>query len=171
MTEPAPFTWIIPLTELPLDGREIARTLSEDECALLAKHAGIAAVSALSAEGQVRPWANGIEAEVTFTADVVQACVVTLEPVPDHIEGAFTRRYLPGISQEDLGEVELSLDDDEPPEPLVGDVIDLGSALAEELILTLNPYPRAQGAAVPKQTPDTAGASPFAVLERLKPKS
>ncbi|MFZ1990920.1 MAG: DUF177 domain-containing protein [Alphaproteobacteria bacterium] len=171
MTEVVPFSWIVPLTDLPPAGREISRTLNEAECALLAKHAGIEAVSALAAKGQVKPWANGIEVEVSFIADVVQACVVTLEPVPDHIKGAFARRYLPGLDEAESGAIDLSPDEQEPPEPLVGDAIDLGPTLAEELILALNPYPRAPGAAVQEQAHDTAGASPFAVLERLKPKS
>ena len=170
MTE-APFSWVVPLTDLPPSGREIKRTLSESECALLAKHIGIEAVTSLSAKGNLNPWANGIEVEVSFTADVVQACVVTLEPVPDHIEGAFTRRYLPGLDETERGEVELAPDEEEPPEPLTGDAIDLAPALAEELILALNPYPRAPGAEVPEQARDVGGASPFAVLERLKPKS
>jgi uncharacterized metal-binding protein YceD (DUF177 family) len=171
MTEAAAFSWIVPLTDLPPAGREIMRTLSEEECSLLANHAGIEAVTRCSATGQVKHWAQGIEADVTFTADVVQTCVVTLEPVPEHLEGAFARRYLPGLHEDERGEIELSLDEEEPPEPLSGDAIDLAPALAEELILALNPYPRAPGAAVPEQARDAGGASPFAVLERLKPKS
>jgi len=171
VTEATPFSWIVPLTDLPPAGHAITRTLSEEERTWLAEHAGIEGVSALSAKGLVKPWANGIEADITFKADVVQACVVTLDPVPDHIESTFTRRYLPGPHEEESGEIELSLDEEEPPEPLAGDTIDLGPALAEELILALNPYPRVPGAAVPEQARDTAGASPFAVLERLKPKS
>jgi len=171
MSGAAPFGWIVPLTDLPPAGREIMRTLNEEECARLAQHAGIEAVKSLSGKAFIRPWANGIEVEITFTADVVQACVVTLEPVSDHIEGAFARRYLPGLDGDESGEIELSLGEEEPPEPLNGDTIDLAPALAEELILALNPYPRAPGAAIPEQARDTAGASPFAVLERLKPKS
>ena len=171
MSEAAPFAWIIPLADIPPAGRKIARKLTEQECGALAAYAGIESVGALSAQGEVKPWANGIEARITFTADVVQACVVTLEPVPDHIEGEFSRRYLPGLSEEEAHAIEVVPDEEDPPEPLTGDAIDLGPALAEELILALNPYPRAPGAAIPEEARTSdAALSPFAVLERLKPK-
>jgi len=172
MNPAPPFAWLVQLRDLPLDGLKIVRTLTEDECEALAANAGIEAVTSLTARGEVRPWADGVEVEISFAADVVQACVLTLEPVADHVVGEFTRRYSPSVQGSEAGEVDLSPDEDDPPELLKADAIDLGPAVAEELILDLNPYPRAPGASLPTEAIDEgAGASPFAVLERLKPKS
>lgn len=171
MTDVVPFAWVVPLSDLPADGRKILRTLTEQERSALACHANIEAVGMLTAKGEVRPWGGGVEVEIAFYADVIQTCVATLEPVSDRIEGAFIRHYLRGISEEETG-VELVFGDEEPPEPLEGDAIDLSPALSEELILSLDPYPRAKGATLPAEAKDSdAAASPFAVLERLKPKS
>lgn len=171
MSEAPPIAWIVPLADIPPTGRKIARKLTEQECAALGAYAGIESVGALAAQGEVKPWANGIEVEISFSADVVQACVVTLEPVGDHIEGEFSRRYVPGLTEEEVHAIEVAPDEEDPPEPLTGDSIDLGPALAEELILALNPYPRAPGAAIPAEArTGDAVPSPFAVLERLKPK-
>ena len=43
-------------------------------------------------------------------------------------------------------EVFLDLSDDLPVEPLSGDLLDLGAAVAEQLALELDPYPRQPGA-------------------------
>ena len=48
-------------------------------------------------------------------------------------------------------------------------VADLGEALAQQLSLALDPYPRAPGASMPENAEDDAAHSPFAKLLRLKP--
>jgi uncharacterized metal-binding protein YceD (DUF177 family) len=82
------------------------------------------------------------------------------------------RRYLPGAAADAGAEVVIAPDEEEPPEALSGEAIDLAAAVTEELILALDPYPRAPGAAL-SETPPSAPdrCSPFAVLERLKRKS
>jgi hypothetical protein len=60
-------------------------------------------------------------------------------------------------------------EEEEPPEPVGPRGIDLGEAVAQQLALALDPYPRAPGAALPEDLRAETGAeSPFAVLERLK---
>ena len=39
-------------------------------------------------------------------------------------------------------EINLTIDDDEVPEPLVGGIIDLGEAATEHLALEIDPFPR-----------------------------
>ncbi|MFO1187688.1 MAG: DUF177 domain-containing protein, partial [Alphaproteobacteria bacterium] len=133
--------------------------------------AGILGLDRLSAEAALRPWAGGIEARVRFVADVVQACVVTLEPVEQHIEADFVRRFLPAahLGEAIDGAVEIDPDEEDPPEPLTGDMVDLGPSVAEELVLSLDPYPRAAGAAAPAEGGAEAHEnSPFAVLKSRK---
>jgi hypothetical protein len=87
-------------------------------------------------------------------ADVVQECVVTLEPAPAQIRQSIERRYrLDGTRQaaeaayEPHGTVVLD-DDAVVVEPVIGREIDVGEAFAEELGAALDPYPRAPGAAL-----------------------
>jgi uncharacterized metal-binding protein YceD (DUF177 family) len=113
-------------------------------------------------------------------ADVVQSCVVSLEPVPAHLREPIERRY----RQEDAaarcqpaGVVDLDADED-PIELLVGREIDVGEAFAEELGLSLDPYPRAVGTAAIEATAlapyvslgQAEPGKPFAALRQLQDK-
>jgi uncharacterized metal-binding protein YceD (DUF177 family) len=117
-------------------------------------------------------------------AEVVQACVISLEPVPARLRQRVERRYrsieASGRRSKYLqphGMEELA-DDEEEVEPVVGGVIDVGEAFAEELGLALDPYPRAAGAALDAGalTPhvsvgsETGASMPFAALPHLREK-
>ena len=117
-----------------------------------------------------------------FEADVVQACVVTLEPVPSHLSGEISRKFrvLPRVTPRRRkppaepphaasAVIDLSAADDDSPELLDQPVLDLAGPLLEELSLALDAYPRAPGASfeVPPE-PEAAAENPFAVLEKLK---
>jgi hypothetical protein len=66
-------------------------------------------------------------------------------------------------------------EDPDGPDEIQADAtghFDLGEALAEELSLSLNPYPRAPGAQLPDAEDDEAKAAPrnpFAKLAALRP--
>ncbi len=62
---------------------------------------------------------------------------------------------------------------EEPPEPVGPHGIDLGEAVAQQLAIALDPYPRAPEAALPEEPRAGAGGAraaegPFAALESLK---
>jgi uncharacterized metal-binding protein YceD (DUF177 family) len=117
-------------------------------------------------------------------ADVVQACVVSLEPVPARLRQPIERRYRRSAVAaaqperfQPTGAIDLDDGEDEV-EPVSGREIDLGEAFAEELGLSLDPYPRALGAAAIEATALApyvrAGRAdpgrPFAVLQQLRHK-
>lgn len=111
-----------------------------------------------------------------LSAEVVQSCVVTLEPVASRIDEDFTLSFSHEINEADA-DVELSLEEDDPPDPIENGVIDLGEVVAEQLALAIDPFPRKPGAEfIPPQeenaaTPDTKPTkSPFEALVRLVPK-
>lgn len=161
-------------------GRTERLTANPEERAALAERFGILAVESLMAEIELRPHRrDGLALTGRLVADVVQACVVSLEPVPEHVESAFERVYEPGAEDP---EANFSVDDlfdpdaVDPPEPLIDGIVDLGELVAEELALALDPYPRAPGAEIPAEyRPDEAEAAddapaqdthrPFAVLK------
>lgn len=112
--------------------------------------------------------------EARFEADVVQACVVTLEPVASHLAGHFTMTF--GDADDDDapgGDLTLFLDEEDPPQPIVGGMVDVGEAVAEQLALVLDPFPRKPGAVFVPPDSDGAGnsvgRSPFAALAALGP--
>ncbi|MCC7273824.1 MAG: DUF177 domain-containing protein [Alphaproteobacteria bacterium] len=138
-----------PIAVAAIDRRGVNRVIeaSEAERRALAARFDLVAVDRLVATVRLRAVNGGtaIRLDARFDADVVQRCVVTLEPVPATVGEDFVLLY----SREDGGEeVELAFED-EVVEPLEGDAIDVGEAVAQELAIALDPYPRAPGATVP----------------------
>ncbi len=114
-----------------------------------------------------------IIARVQFTADVIQDCVVSLEPVPAHISDAVTVTFDPETDPHGEGPAFIDPLAEDPPEPLIDEAIDFGEIVAERLGLELEPYPRKPGAELdPKYAatndPGEEDASPFARLRALK---
>ena len=111
-----------------------------DERAALAQRFGLLSLDRLEAEVRLERLAGGlVRLSSTLSADAVQACVVTLEPVPARIAEEFSMLYGEG---EDLRDVTLD-GEEEPVEPLEGGRIDIGEAVAQQLSLALDPFPRA----------------------------
>ncbi len=105
-------------------------------------------------------------------ARVGQTCVVTLEPIENAVQAAVDLRFAPasaGAKQPAGGfEGKNSKPGAEPPEPLVGGMLDLGAIATEFLILGIDPYPRKPGAEFAPPVADDGGIKPFAALEELK---
>lgn len=128
----------------------------------------------LKAAGALRrgPRAGVIIVQGKLEAQVVQQCVVTLDPVTSHLlvpfERYFTTEPLPAT-----GEIVVGVEDEEP-DPLVDDVLDIGELVVEELSLSLDPYPRSPDADavlahfIPKDGEDDNARTPFGKLQSLK---
>ncbi|HXP31458.1 MAG TPA: DUF177 domain-containing protein [Stellaceae bacterium] len=134
------------------------------ERAALARRFDLLALDRFEARVRLRRLGSGvIRLSAEISAEMVQACVVTLEPVASRIDEAFSLLY--GIVEETR---EVALDAEaEDVEPLVAGMIDIGEAAAQQLSLSLNPFPRAPEAfALPAAPPKEAALdSPFAVLK------
>lgn len=160
-----------------LEPRAVELRANPAECAALAARFQIPAVTRLEARLTLLPETGGAtRLEGRLLADVVQACVVTLEPVAQRVDVPLDLRLLPaGASPTD--------DDPDSPDEIetVGDSVDLGEVVAEQLALALDPYPRAPDAAIPaglagsalEPEPDMDDTppkrpNPFAALARLK---
>ncbi len=105
-------------------------------------------------------------------ADAVQSCVVSLAPVPVHIESEIDVSYSAAAAEG--ADVELDPLGPDAPEPLINGEIDLGETVAQQLAVALDPYPRAPGVAhlAPGDIGATGGETgekrPFAALAALK---
>ena len=115
--------------------------------ARVARFLGIEAIERMALTGRFSPIPEGWEFRGQLTARVVQACVVTLEPVRSAIDTAVRRQFISGYAPPEDAERVLAEEELEPPEPL-GPEIDLGHVAVEALALSLDPYPRSQGAEI-----------------------
>ncbi len=156
------------LADVPEREIEIVATAAERDA--LAARFGILSLEALTAQVTVKTAVSGeIVVEGHLEAEVVQECVVTLEPVRETINADFDQRYTLA-PVEPTADLVIRPDESEPPEPIIGDSIDLGELVAEFLSLAINPYPRAldadaQAAQYQSETPDEG---PFAALAKLR---
>jgi len=175
MADDAILSHRIDVNELPLAGLDTDVVASDDQRAALAEAYGLPAVNALSAEVTVMPSGIGVTVSGRVKADIVQSCVVTLEPVAQHIDETFSVRFVPADSREaavPAREVVVDVaDDSDPPEEMDGTSIDIGALVEEIFVLAIDPYPRAPGATldVPEDDDGEGTAdSPFAVLRERK---
>lgn len=137
----------------------------------LAERFGLIALDRLQATLQLQRIPGGlIRVRGHLEADVVQSCVVTLEPVPAQLSESFTMNFVSGRADRG-GEVVISVDEEDPPETIAEGRFDLGETVAQQLAVSLNPYPRSgQAPAVNEGEPEIVGQNdkkrgPFAVLE------
>src|SRR5262245_771867 len=106
-----------------------------------------------------------IRLEASFEACFAQSCVVTLDPVLGTISDRFSLVY--GPEGEEQKEIVLGADE-AAFEPLVGDTIDVGEAVAQELSLALPLSPRHPDASIEIEGAETASETLFASLARLR---
>lgn len=119
-----------------------------EERAALARRFQIVSVDRLEAHFALRRDASGVVATGHLSGSVVQACVVTDEPLAVRIEEDFAIRFVPEPSDGAAGDDELELSEDECDTVFyTGGTIDVGEAAAETLALGLDPYPRSPNAA------------------------
>lgn len=174
MTSPISF-WANVL-RLPQKGMPVKIVATEEQRRALAEAHELVSVERLQADLLVTTWKrNGVRVKGTVSADIVQACVVTLEPVPSRVEEEIDSLFLPQDSKlgrqgfEGGGEILISVEGDDSPETFEGDSLDIG-ALAEEFFgLGIDPYPRKTGAAL-EAGPDEADkeAAPSPLQEKLR---
>ena len=173
----------VSLAVVPPEGLDIEIVANDAECAALAEHNGLLAIPALRARLRVKRWrGDGLDVEGEVRATVRQTCVVTLEPFdadisePLHIRfapppEADRRRLRERRDEKQTLESDIDLSGEDPPDPLIGGIVDLGASVSEFLTLALDPYPRKPDAKFQEPTQqDDKEASPFATLRTLTPR-
>jgi uncharacterized metal-binding protein YceD (DUF177 family) len=159
------------IDKIPANGIEETILADPKERKKLAARFGLLDLPKLEAQFDVKPARGGSMFEITgnMRADVVQQCVVTLEPLPAHIEQPITVLYATPEMLE-TGEDPPHESPQGETEAIVDGIIDLGELVAQYLGTALDPYPRKPGAAfVEAEYGDaTPEANPFAKLVDLK---
>jgi len=167
------FSRLVTVSALPDEGRTVVLQATEAERVGLAKRLDLVALDRLEASVTAAKRRAGAAVRIQFTADVVQSCVVTLEPLRAKIEDCVDLLYRSENTEKspaagERREVVVGLDDDDSYEPLTGDTIDLGAAVAEHLALAIDPYRRKPGATLePAGAEAEAADRPFAALADL----
>jgi uncharacterized metal-binding protein YceD (DUF177 family) len=178
MSKALPLSRPIETSAIPAAGLERTITSDAGQRAAIAEAYDIPEVRALAAEFSVEREAGGvIRVKGRVTAEIVQSCVVSLDPVEQSIDEAIDIRLVePGSRRAQAAPrpgAELLTDPGEadPPDVLNEPTLDLGAIAVEHFLLAVDPYPRAPGAELPADVADAPADvpdSPFAVLARLR---
>lgn len=171
--------WSARVGDLPASGRALKIEATAEERRAIADAYGVAKIESFRAELLLQPRSgDGVRLSGRLQVTLTQTCVVSLRPVAASIDESFERVFLPAeriapARAERRGggkpkpEFIVELEEEEPPEPLHGDRIDVAAVLMEEFALALDPYPRHPDAVLEEEK--GAGDrhredSPFAVL-------
>jgi uncharacterized metal-binding protein YceD (DUF177 family) len=175
---------IVDLERMGPAGAALEIAASESERAALARRFGFLGLPAFSTRVTVDRRLGGlVVVEGRLRGKIVQACILTLDPVTQELDEAFRVVFKQDLAEErdpESGEALVNAQAD-APEPLPGNLLDVGEIVAEQLSLAADPYPRRPGVKLedilPKQRPGGRPARgpeqrrhPFAGLAALRDK-
>ena len=160
------FSRLVALTQLSTRPYRQRIEAAAEEREKLSQRFDLISLDRLVAEVELRrqsPEVVLLEAE--FAAEFEQCCAVTLEPVRGAVADRFSLVYGPAPEEEQ----EIALTTDEPAfEPLDGNSIDIGEAVAQELSLALPIFPRDPEARIDEAAIAEPLQGPFATLARMR---
>ena len=152
------------------DGQRFELAANEEERSAVARKLDLLGLDRLEAAVTLHREGEKVRADGRLRASIVQACVATGEPVPAMIDERIAVQFLP----EPAGEPDLEVELSEQDLDVIfhdGREIDLLAAIADELSLALDPYPRSAGAEDALRDAGVMSeeqAGPFAALAALK---
>jgi hypothetical protein len=188
----AEWSHVVDIDKLSSEPRTFTFSADERQRIDLARRLAIVSIEEAKAVVTLQKIGGGIvHALGTVRAELTQACVVSLAPVPVHIEDEFEGWYgdktatavsfAKARSEREVkkGHTEIEvMEESADPEPIIGGKIDIGELATQYLSLALDPYPRAEGVSpvysIGPSDKDGEGAelrkSPFEALKDWKEK-
>lgn len=186
------WTYLFNVETLTSDSLALELAPNEDERKRLSQRLGLLSLESLVASLIISRSAGemSVHIEGSIKADLIQNCVVTLEPVETSVAEDFeawfadTEQAIPFAKarkeqQSKGGHADVQiLEEKDDPEPIIDGQIDLGELITQHLSLAINPYPHAEGvhfevgdddAPKPGQEKDMSN-NPFAALKDWKNK-
>ena len=170
-----PFTHPVRVVAIRQRGTDLVLRPDEAERAALAEALGLEALDGLVATYSLSRSGDKVKLSGEIEAELRQVCVVTLEPfsvslkVPVKLDFApELEEILPRKIADREIDLEVRLNEEDPPEPIVDGTIDLGAVTQEFLALSLDPYPRKPGVSFDAAEAGMVPESPFAALAKLK---
>lgn len=163
----------LPLTQIR-DGDRVELCADEAEREAIAKRLGLLSLDRLEANLALERDGPRILVRGRIRAALEQSCVATGEAVAEAVDEPFEIQFVPEPHPQSAEE-EVELRAEECDTVFYeGEAIDLGSAVADTLALSVDPYPRTAGAQAALKEAGVlseAEAGPFGVLAQLKGKS
>ena len=148
------------------DGDRLDLVADEAERQAVAKRLDLERLERLEAHVTLSVNGETVRAQGRLAASLDQSCVVTGEPVAAHVDEPFEIAVHAASRTPAKGDEEIELGEEDCDVVFYdGATIDLGSAIADTLALSLDPYPRSASAdAALKEAGvlSEAEASPFA---------
>jgi uncharacterized metal-binding protein YceD (DUF177 family) len=139
---------IVDLDRMGAGGAAVEIVASEGERLALARRFGFLGLPAFAARVTVDRRPGGqVVVEGRLRGKIVQACILTLDPVIQDLDEAFRVVFTQDLAEDrdpESGEALVSAQAD-APEPLPGNLLDIGEIVAEQLSLAADPYPRRPG--------------------------
>ena len=188
--------WFVPfhVENVPSSGKIVKMEAEDQYLKAIAKRLEVLEVKSLSADMRLTLQNGGHTLNISgnFKAEIIQECVITLQPVASTLEDEFEAWYADHDkaipfnrakhnqkAMEEGDEVQI-LEEKDDPEALIDGQVDLGEVVVQFLSLSVNPYPRAEGVAGEGEpepievTKPVAGSStlrpnPFAALKNWRP--
>jgi hypothetical protein len=146
---------------------------AEQRQALAREHA-LESVERLHVDLLVEPWrSEGARVTGRVTADIIQICVVTAEPLSNEVDARIEALFVPAGSRlatprVQTGELVLDPEGEDAPELFEGDTIDVGQLAEEFFALQVDPYPRKPGAELARPAEGDTDGPLGAKLRSLK---
>lgn len=178
-SKPDPWRSPVIVAQIPDTGLHRKLEASAAERQAMAELAGVREVLSAEADLDVVPKSGGrIQVTGLVRGRIGQICVVTLDPIENEIEEEVDLIFAPEAEVRKMADLIEEGQDDEappevidPPEAIVGGIIDLGRIATDALFLAIDPYPRKEGvvfeAEVTALDPED---HPFAALKALQGK-
>ncbi|HTR13019.1 MAG TPA: DUF177 domain-containing protein [Roseiarcus sp.] len=167
MPSAEPFSRIVRVDALPKEGRTVAIEATGAERKALAALYKLPSIEALRASLTLkRSTRGGVRVKGAIHGELTQICVVTLDPFSAAIDEEIDVRFALTANDDRDGEAgeTLSMNEDDEPDPLIDNKIDIGALTAEFFALGIDPYPRKPGVAFDPPREKGARETPFSVL-------
>lgn len=150
----SPVSYLVHVARLPKTGTRVKIEADAEQLAALADAHGLRSVTDYRVTLDVTAWKKGgIKVVGEVKANIVQDCIVTLEPVEQLVAEEVSGLFLPEGSKlakpkSAEGEILLDAEGEDGPELFTGDTVDVGQLAEEFFALGIDPYPRKGGVAL-----------------------
>ena len=170
-----PFSHPIRVEAIRQRGTDVVLRPDEAERVALARALELSALDELVARYHLTRNGDKVKLSGEIEAELQQVCVVTLEAFPVSLKIPVKLDFAPELAEilprklaDQEIDLEVRLNEEDPPEPILDGTIDLGVVTQEFLALSLDPYPRKPGVSFDADEAGIAPESPFAALAKLK---
>jgi len=151
----SPVSYRVNVARLSRSGLPVWLEADAAQRAALAAEHGLQSVEAFRLDLTLSPWkGRGVRVSGRVRAEITQACIVTLDPVPAVIDEEIETVLVPEGSKlatprwAEQGEMILDAEGPDAPETFSGDSVDAGALAEEFFALAIDPYPRKAGASI-----------------------